>query len=323
MRGKLLVRRIDGKCDGRLDGRPFVKKTPRKPQPSSGSRVLSYHARFSPADRLISPVYSTIDEALGVQLTGEEIRKRNLVPNSPIRRASADLTVGHILVGNKKHTDSVSIEPQQMFIIVSRERVTVPVGLAANALPKTGLCNEGILCINTGIIDTGYSGLISTTAINFGKTPYLISPGDVFLRVVFHPLDGDKAHESVDSGKPIDDDEYLRLRRSYSIKFPAQFMDVPGQVDRITDKVLARHTNDLVRFVGVVTLIYALWNIGAYVLLQRQSATPTAAQRTDVAPKAAVDSLRAQLARLQAMVDSLGRREAPTGPGATGRGKRP
>ena len=252
-----------------------------------------------------------------MQLTGEEIRKRGYVKNAhddAVRRASVDLTVGSTIIGGKQNADSsVRIEPQQMFVLVSAEQVHVPAGYAASALPKTGLCNKGILCINTGIIDTGYKGLISTTAINFGREPYLISVGEPFLRVVFHPLEGENALlEPKASGQR--DDEYIRESRRNSIRFPGQFMDVPGQIEQLTQRIssdlLTRQTNDLLKWVGVLSLIFVLWNLGAYVLLQRQATISAAPTRADSIRAQQFDSLRAEVRSMAAQLDSV-RRQPP------------
>src|SRR6185437_4136614 len=78
------------------------------------------------------------------------------------------------------------LPPQGMVKVVSRETIKVPQGVAGYALIKNGLSNVGLLAINIGIIDPGYEGPISSTLINFGKNPLLLSPKMTFLRLTFH-----------------------------------------------------------------------------------------------------------------------------------------
>ena len=142
-----------------------------------------------------------------MQLTGPQSIKEGLVvqPNGlQARPASVDLHVGSIVINGKEYNEPVDIKAQQMFIIVSKERVQIKAGFVGYAMPKTSLCNEGILCLNTGILDPGYGGLISTTAINFEEDASAISPGEPFLRLVFPRLEGEGAATEVqgDISKP-------------------------------------------------------------------------------------------------------------------------
>jgi hypothetical protein len=51
---------------------------------------------------------------------------------------------------------------------------------------KTSLCNEGILALNIGIVDPGFSGPLQCTLVNFGKRRYRLKAGTIFGRITFH-----------------------------------------------------------------------------------------------------------------------------------------
>ena len=124
-------------------------------------------------------------------LNRDQIQAMGLVQNptaKSYRPASYDLQVGKIIDKSGKVVDSIEIPPQGMVRVISRERVKLPVDVIGNATVRTGLCDDGILAINIGIIDPGYEGLISSTLINFGRTEFPIKDGEVFLRLTFHQI---------------------------------------------------------------------------------------------------------------------------------------
>lgn len=153
-----------------------------------------------------------------------------------------------------------------MLTLVSKERIEMKNGYVAYALPKTGLAKDGILALSTGIVDPGYSGKLSTVAINFDKEAYRIKPGDPFLRLVFHTLSDDVSDNLVTQT----DEEYIDEHIRDSMRHPATFLDVPGQLKKISEQVLGRQTRALVTVLAIFTVIFGLWNLGGWWLLQRQ-----------------------------------------------------
>lgn len=121
-------------------------------------------------------------------LSGEAINQKHLVNHDladGYRGASYDLHVGKI-VDPEGHEQQTYVLPAQGIVeVVSRETVSVPKNVAGFAMVKTGLCNEGILAINIGIIDPLYANLVSSFLINFGKNPYPLAVGQVFEAGVF------------------------------------------------------------------------------------------------------------------------------------------
>ena len=127
-----------------------------------------------------------------MQLSGRSTKDRVVVYNgdeASIRLGSYDLRIGKIIVSGKIYKDNYIIQPQEMVILISQERVRIPRNLVGYALPQTNLGQEGILALSTGIIDPGYEGLISTAAINFEQAPRCVRFGDRFLRLVFHEIE--------------------------------------------------------------------------------------------------------------------------------------
>jgi dUTPase len=78
------------------------------------------------------------------------------------------------------------LPPQGIAWAVSAETVTLPDDVLGYATIRTSLCNEGVLALNIGIVDPGWSGPISTAFINFGKDDFILEKGEKFLRLTFH-----------------------------------------------------------------------------------------------------------------------------------------
>jgi deoxycytidine triphosphate deaminase len=173
-----------------------------------------------------------------MQLTGHESINNNLVKNhnsSCTRTSSYDLTVDTVIQDGVVFTRTKTIEPQHVFVVVCKEHVKVPDGHVAYIFPKTSLCQEGILSLSTGIIDTGYEGLISTSAINFGKEAFSVSPGKPFLRIVFHQLTG--VQSTGNAAIVSDDNTYVQNRIEDSKQFPLTFMNIPAYFDKFSKEV--------------------------------------------------------------------------------------
>lgn len=196
-------------------------------------------------------------------ISGQQAVDRGFVIDScdtSIRQASYDLTVGEIIIPGVEGHNNV-IEPQQMFVIISSEIINLPkCGHVAYVLPKTGLCREGILILNTGIIDPNYRGPVSTTAINFGSKSYPLPKGSAFSRVTFHKLDdGDIGTQKRYN---FSKEEYRTDRIKDTDGFPEIFLNINGNVDEISQKVLkdsgAIITNNLVSQLTRTTLVLAI-----------------------------------------------------------------
>ncbi len=125
-----------------------------------------------------------------MHLTKSKIKEKQLISNleeSKFRDISYDLSIDTVIRnGVEISGPEFSVWSYEMVIFVSKETVAIPPGLVGYAMPKTGLCNRGILALNTGIINPGYKGRFSSTAINFREKAVRLKQGDPFLRIIFH-----------------------------------------------------------------------------------------------------------------------------------------
>jgi deoxycytidine triphosphate deaminase len=78
------------------------------------------------------------------------------------RAASYDVRIGTILASRDgdsvRETGCYVLQPQGMVEVISSETVKVPPNIAGYASVKTDLSRQGLLALNTGILDPGYEG---------------------------------------------------------------------------------------------------------------------------------------------------------------------
>jgi deoxycytidine triphosphate deaminase len=238
-------------------------------------------------------------------LIGKDILKQCITKNGDqklAKAASYNLTAGKVFVRGKERSLPCTIGPQQMCVIVSRETVKVPVGYVGYAMPKTGLCFKGVLCLNTGIIDPGYDGRLSTVAINFDKEECEIEDGEQFLRLVVHRLADMTA---VDPEREKSDEAYLEERKQDSKKFPLTFLDVPGQFQKIADKILGRQTNQVLFMLAVLAAVLGFITLGTWVWSESRVASTVERYVSFATGSTPSGVLERRLRAMQAQLDFL------------------
>jgi deoxycytidine triphosphate deaminase len=109
------------------------------------------------------------------------------VPTSAVKE-DGDSARGQDAIDNSQLVEEYQVPSQGVVVIFSREVVVCPPGLCGYAMPKTGLCDDGLLVLNTGIVDPNFKGFLSGTTINFANSKFPLKKGMPFLRLVFEPI---------------------------------------------------------------------------------------------------------------------------------------
>jgi deoxycytidine triphosphate deaminase len=177
-------------------------------------------------------------------LSGDEIKQLALIQNdnpNSYRAASYDLTVGRIIAPEQDRVradEAFTIPPQGMVEVISAERVKLPPNVAGYTLLKNSLSNQGILAISIGIVDPLYEGLMSSTLINFSRSPVTLRPGDAFLRVTFHEY---SPNIGLQPPTLISDSKYLR-QRVHKVRehFSKTFLDLETTIATLTPPVFEK-----------------------------------------------------------------------------------
>jgi deoxycytidine triphosphate deaminase len=117
--------------------------------------------------------------------------------DSPIQPASLDLTIGdiflpekqpHELGGTEKACTEHVLEPGSTAVVVTKEEIHMPPDLGGIGFPPTKMSNRGILMTNPGHVDPGYTGHLTFTVINMGRSSYTLGPGEPVVTLVIFPL---------------------------------------------------------------------------------------------------------------------------------------
>jgi deoxycytidine triphosphate deaminase len=208
---------------------------------------------------------------MNMQLTGQEIFAKCIKMGGTIetaRDASYDLTVEQVVrQGKAEVPETFTVEPQEMFILISSEYISVPPGHVGYAMPKTSLCNRGLLVLNTGIIDPDYEGKLSSTVINFREKPLQLKKGEPFLRIVIHELKQqpattvDKVTTALNKTEADKADKYVKARIQDSEIYPKTFLAIPQQIEEITKRVLTREPAQLLTILTWATVVIGLFAV--------------------------------------------------------------
>jgi deoxycytidine triphosphate deaminase len=113
-----------------------------------------------------------------MMLNNREIVDLGLIPTNynenSLRAAGYDLRIARLVEKSPDRKvescdDDIDVPPQGVAVLISQEVIRLPRNICAYASVKTSLCREGILAINTGVVDPGWEGPLSSLMLNFGK----------------------------------------------------------------------------------------------------------------------------------------------------------
>lgn len=140
-----------------------------------------------------------------------------------VEGASYDLSVGTIIWKDSEKKDvhtlhydpsipaanqeTTTLQPGQMLFVVTKEELNMPLDLSATVFSRNQLSRDGILALNTGHVDPGYSGPIIIRLINLRAIPYTLKLGTPIYTVVFQklsqPIDPSLRHPPVSRADSI------------------------------------------------------------------------------------------------------------------------
>ena len=242
-------------------------------------------------------------------LSSNEIKQVNLIHDGDDKhhkQVGYNLSVGKIIDPDGGEHESYTLEPGRIAWLVSKERVVLPNDVMAYATIKTGLCQEGLLALNIGIVDPGWAAPLATPIINFGAQKHALSIGEEFLRLTFHKnvqFDG-KENKTCNEG-------YLKKTKKYAIeKFGDSFLNIERELEKIRR---LRFGQELSKWVGWATIagigliiVSISVGIGIGLVSMKHRATTDA----DVAR---IGALEGEVRALTCKLDSMERGVEPNG----------
>jgi deoxycytidine triphosphate deaminase len=189
------------------------------------------------------------------------------------RASTYDLTIDCVIDSNgTEYRDQYVLRPQEVAWVVSREIVSLPSDVTAMAHIKTGLCNEGLLALNTGIVDPLWSGPLSTPMLNFGKAIHVLRPGDQFLRLTFHKHARESGDEYV-----VGSGQYIADKRTQALRFFGEkFLDANAIVREALNSNIFKYASVIGIASGIfIAVVAAVLTLGAIIINSNAFYAPT------------------------------------------------
>ncbi|NWC78218.1 hypothetical protein HX823_29465 [Pseudomonas sp. P7759] len=191
------------------------------------------------------------------------------VPSSE-REASYELRIDKLVDSEGRLVEEFLLKPQGIVKVVSTEIVTVPLNVMGFVFVKTKLCNDGVLALNIGIVDPGFSGPLQSALINFGKGAVRLRAGDVYSRIVFHDVDSN-CHAAM--GGALSHSDVLRnVVDQVDGALGGSFLNISETVDKAAGEMLSKAKNSAILWIStgavfVTLLTFALnfmnmWAVG-------------------------------------------------------------
>lgn len=199
-------------------------------------------------------------------------RENNLLAKNYTGKSSIDLTVRQIIFkddsGKLCTLESTYLKPQDSVFVISEETIHVPDGFVAYVFLKNRLSQRGFLALNTGIIDSKYSGPIGTLLINFSDIQERLPISDkdedkFFFRVVFHqigdlPANFTLSNSHVNSSPEKKYNTYHFFRSEELKQFPRTFMQPSILKDQISKELTEKLSSVSITKIGMMITIVGL-----------------------------------------------------------------
>lgn len=199
-----------------------------------------------------------------------------------IKGCSYDLRIGTIFIQKKEEVDRIisiarnndriiEILPSEIVTMLTLESMNLPNNICGTVFPINSHSSKGLLILNPGHIDPGFSGPISICAINLSNEIIKLSLKDEIFTVIFDTLEEATCSYSKNSSAArIDyENEFFKKRAS---KLSPSIFDlitineyVPHLREQITDVIKEKTNNFLKIFfyflVGIATIFGAIYAI--------------------------------------------------------------
>jgi deoxycytidine triphosphate deaminase len=147
------------------------------------------------------------------------------------------------------------LNPSEMVLVITKEVVHLPSNLCATYGQLNRLANQGLMILNTSIVEPGYDGPLSCVLVNFSSQQHALSPDEPIAKVNFHQVHGTP---SVLQTK-IAPEKYEQAASKNATALPKSLLDVAGVEERVAEKV-GSAIRKSVTFGGLVIAILLLWS---------------------------------------------------------------
>jgi deoxycytidine triphosphate deaminase len=158
--------------------------------------------------------------------------KKFIPKKNQIQPASIDLTIGIIFRKEKrlsensslasvtqydKQDEIVELAPGEIVTILTNEMIKLPPHIAATLFPPNSLSVKGVLILNPGHVDPGYSGRITVRLINFKEAYLPLRIGDFIFTMTLEEIatknNSGHTYTLKEYDKNLQDDQFIDFMR--------------------------------------------------------------------------------------------------------------
>jgi deoxycytidine triphosphate deaminase len=198
-----------------------------------------------------------------MMLNSTQIVDRSLISQefdqAALHGAGYDLRISKLMIKDEKgelqqYTDDINLKPQGIVAVISKEWITLPKDICAYAHVKTSLSREGVLAINAGVVDPGWSGPLSSVLLNFGESTYCLRSGDTFIRLTFHKVpDSELSVQSPRSREEYEESIKIKFKK----RLTSSFMNIDDAAKLGAEKLRANLRLTLFVYIPLAALMLA------------------------------------------------------------------
>jgi ammonia channel protein AmtB len=142
-----------------------------------------------------------------------------------------------------------------MVLVITKEAIHLPEGLCATYGQLNRLANQGLMILNTSIVEPGYDGPLSCVLVNFSSQQHALSPDEPIAKVNFHQVCGIPGVLQTRIAR----DKYEEAASKNATSLPKSLLDVAGVEERVAEKV-GSAIRKSVTFGGLIIAILLLWS---------------------------------------------------------------
>jgi dUTPase len=125
--------------------------------------------------------------------------------------------------------DGLTIGPAELVWVRAKEKIAVPADRVGVWMQTQTLSRQGLLLLNTSLIEPGYEGPLTAVFVNFGARHVVINPTTKIAKVLFLTLD-QQALVTVPSGHQPDYDAAILQT---SANAPGTFLQIEQMLPRL------------------------------------------------------------------------------------------
>lgn len=170
-------------------------------------------------------------------------------------KTGEEVIVGKGRINRYKKRDCWVIKPSETMVIMTKEKVKIPLDMYASYSQLDRLARKGLMLVNVSIVEPGYEGPLSCFLVNFSRDSIDLYPEDDIAKICFHKLTKAPANPSA---LIIQEDSYKRKLVESAKLYPTSFMDIGGVEERIVDRA-TKSVNQSIKIAVAFIAVLVIW----------------------------------------------------------------